>query len=336
MAISTSAVSLADYALNSNSPTVRAITYSLIDNGSVIQDLPLVTQKSMIANGVRFEGNLPTVSWAALNAEGVTTKGTPTAYSEQVYLIRNYIDVDKIFVEDINAIVDPRAAQVGAYTKSLTYDFNYKFLKNDHGTGDVNAPVGLRYRIDNGATFGVRSENKIDGGAVDLTQAAATQATANKFIELLDQLLWSVNSPEGTGVILYMNEVMKRRFAFVVRLMGTSGGFSIMTDQFGRSIQMYKGAQIRDIGYKQDQSTRIITVTETSTGAADTGSTYTSIYAVNFGTDFFFGWQFSEPNFNDLGLINNGVIYRIAIDWSVGLMNSSTRSIARLYGIKLS
>src|ERR1022692_1858904 len=187
MSISTSAVNLADYALQSNSPMVRSISYSLIDNGSVIQDIPLVTQASMVANGVRFEGNLPTVAWAALNSEGTTTKGTPTAYSEQVYLIRNYIDVDKIFVQDINAIVDPRAAQVGAYTKSLSYDFNFKFIQNDHITGDANAPVGLKYRIDNGGTFGVRSENKIDGGAVDLTHAAATQATANKFIELLDQ-----------------------------------------------------------------------------------------------------------------------------------------------------
>jgi hypothetical protein len=329
-------MTLADYALNSNSPVVRGITYSLIDNGSVIQDIPLVTQKSLVANGVRFEGNLPTVNWAQINAEGVTTKGVPTAYSEQVYLIRNYIDVDYLFVQDVNAIVDPRAAQVGAYMKSLTYDFNYKFINNDHITGDANAPVGLKYRIANGGTFGVRPENLIDGGGVDLTQAAATQATANKFIELLDQLLWSVNSPEGTGVVLYMNEVMKRRFAFVVRLMGTSGGFTTMQDQFNRTIQMYKGAIIRDIGYKQDQTTRIITNTELATGLATTGSTYTSIYAVNYGTDYFFGWQFNEPVFEDLGLINNGVIYRTNINWAVGLLNSSTRSIARLYDIKMS
>lgn len=335
MAIGAGTVTLADYALLSNSPMVRAVTYSLIDNGSVIQDIPLVTQQSLTASGVRFEGNLPTVNWSQLNAEGVTTKGTPTAYSEQVYLIRNYIDIDKIYIQDVNAIQDPRATQVGAYMKALTYDFNFKFLKNDHIAGDANAPVGLRYRIDNGGTFGVRPENKIDAGGVDLSQANATQATANKFLEMLDQLLWSVNSPDGSGVTLYMNEVMKRRFAFAIRLMGTSGGFETTQDQFNRTVQMYKGATIRDIGYKQDQSTRIITTTETSSGAADTGGTYTSIYAVNFSTDYFFGWQFSEPNIQDLGLINNGVIYRTMIDWAIGLMNSSTRSIARLYDIKL-
>lgn len=346
MAIAAGTVTLADYALMSNNPLVRAITYSLIDNGSVIQDIPLVSKKSFTINGARFEGNLPTVNWSQLNAEGVSTKGTPTAYQEQVYILRNYIDVDKYIVEEENAIVDPRASQTEAYMKALTYDVNYKFIKNDHLSGDVNAPVGLKYRIANGGVFGVRPENSIDGGGVDLSLAGMSQATANKFLVLLDQLLWSVDSPEGTGVTLYMNEVCKRQFAAAIRVMGTSGGFTIMRDQFDRTIQMYKGAIVRDIGYKADQATRIIAgngvsgsgaVGETAAGVDSTGAsaTFTSIYAVNYSTDHFFGWQFESPNVQDLGLIYNGVIYRTLIDWAVGLVNASTRSIARLFDIKL-
>lgn len=335
MAVSTSAVSLSDYALMSNSPLVRAVTYALILYYNVLQDVPLIDKKSLIANGVRFEGNLPTVNWSQLNAEGVTTKGVPTPFQEQVYLIRNYIDVDKLIVEDENQIVEPRAVQAEAYLKALTYDMNFKFIKNDHVAGDVNSFVGLRWRIDNGSTFGVRSENKIDGGGVDMSQAGMTQATANKFLEFLDQLLWSVDAPDGEGVILYMNEVTKRRINFALRLMGTSGGLAVTQDQFNRTIQQYKGAVIRDIGYKSDQSTRIITNTETAAGA-DGSSNYTSIYAVNFGTDHFFGWQFEPPNVQDLGLLNSGVIYRTLIDWAVGFMNTSTRSLGRLYDIKMS
>ena len=336
MAVSANSTSLADYALNSNSPMVRAVTYSLIMNDNIMQDVPLINKQSLIASGVRFEGNLPTVNWSPLNAEPVTTKGTPTAYQEQVYLIRNSIDVDKMYVRDENAIQDPRAIQVGAYLKALTYDMNKKFIRNDHITGDANAPVGIRSRIANGGTFGVRPENLIDGAGVDLSQAGATQATANKFLEFLDQLLWSVDAPDGTGVTLYMNEVMKRRVAFAIRLMGTSGGFDITRDQFNRTIEMYKGAVVRDIGYQQDQATRIITVTETAAGTADTGSTFSSIYAVHYDTDHFFGWQFADVNVQDLGLLNNGVIYRTLIDWACGYMNTSTRSLGRLYDIKLS
>lgn len=335
MAIGAGTLTLADYAMQSNSPLVRAVTFSLIESGNIMQDVPLMNKKTLTASGVRFEGNLPSVNWSQLNAEGVTTKGTPTPYQEQVYLIRNYIDVDKMFVQDENAITDPRATQVGAYMKSLTYDMNYKFINNNHISGDANAPVGLRARIDNGGTFGVRPENKIDAGGIDLS-STATVATANKFLVYLDQLLWSVGSPTGTGVVLYGNEVFQRQFTAAVRLLGTSGGFSTTQDQFGRTIDRYKGAVIRDPGYKQDQTTRIITTTETANGAADLGGTFTSVYAVNYGTDYFFGWQFDDINVQDLGLLNNGVIFRTLIDWAVGFMNASTRSIARLYDIKLS
>ncbi len=247
MAIGAGTITLADYALMSNSPLVQRVSFSLIENGSALQDIPLITKKSLIVNGTRFEGNLPSVNWAQLNAEGVTTKGTPTPWQEKAYFIRNYIDVDQVLVEEENAITDPRAIQLSAYLKSVTYDFNYKLIKNDHITGDANSVVGLRYRIDNGGSFGVRSENKINASGLDVTQANATQATANKMLELFDQLLWSVDSPEGTGVTIYMNEVFKRRLPFLVRLMGTSGGFSITQDQFGRDIEKYKGATLRDI-----------------------------------------------------------------------------------------
>lgn len=338
MAVSANALNMAQYAILSNDPLVTSVTFSLIDNGSVMaRDIPFANKASLIAAGVRWEGNLPSVNWTNLNEEGTTVTGTPTPYQEQAYTLRNNIDTDKIYVQDQNQIVNPRSAQLAAYLKAQAYDFNHKFIKNDHVTGDAKAFVGLRFRIDNGSTFGVRSENKINGGGVDLTQAAATAATFGNFLELVDQLLWSVGSPDGTGVVLYVNDVLSRRWSNLAGRFAGQGGWSQGTDQLGRTVAMYKNAQIRDIGYKADQSTRIITVTETSTGAADTGSTYTSMYAVRYGAeDGMMGWQFEGLQARDLGLLENGVIYRTFIDWTGGLLSTSTRSIARLYGIKLS
>lgn len=335
MAVSTSALNLADYALNSNSPEVRAITWSLIDNGAVAQDLPILTSEQLILNGVRFEGNLPAVNWSQINAEGVSVKATPTPYSEQVYTFRNYVDVDKLLVRDKNNITDPRATQASAMMKAVAYDFNDKFINNDHVTGDENSFIGVNYRVVNAK--GVRTENKIDAGGVDMSQSGMTQATANKFLETIDNALWAVDSPDGgPNIIIYCNEVMKRRWAFALRLMGTSGGFDITKDQFDRTIQTYKGAIIRDIGYKADQSTRIITNTFLSDGSANTGSTYTCMYFCNMATDHLMGWQFEPPNAQDLGLLNNGVTYRTLFDWAIGLNNVSNRSLARIHGIKMS
>jgi len=336
MAVSTNALTMAQYAIMSNSPLVQAITYSLIQNGSVMaDDIPFVDKQTLIANGVRWEGNLPTVNWSQINAEGTSTSGTPTPYQEQAYIIRNVIDVDKFLVLDQNQIVDPRGAQVEAYLRAVTYDFNDKFINNNHVSGNANAIVGLRGRIDSGSTYGVRSENKINANAVDLSSGGVSATSFGQFTEYVDQLLWAVDSPEGEGVVLYLNEVLKRRWERYLRQFAGQGGFSQAEDQMGRTVSMYKAARIRDIGYKSDQSTRIVTVTEAATGA-DGSSVHTSLYAVNYGTTHFFGWQYGPIGVEDIGLLEAGSIYRTSIDWAGGVMNASNRSIGRVYGIKLS
>ena len=351
MTVATTAVNLMTHAIMSNSPPVQAITMSLIDNGSIMaRDIPFASKKSLLANGVRWSGNLPTVNWAQINAEGTTTVGTPTPYQENAYIIRNYVDVDKYLVEDENQISDPRSAQTAAYLKGVAYDFNFKFIKNDHITGDVNSLVGIRYRLDNAALFGIPTANKIDAGGLDMRLATLTTASTkdggNALLERLDQLLWSVDSPEGDGVVLYMNEWMKRRLGTALRALGTDGGYAITTDQYGRSVTKYRNATLQDAGYKADQTTRVIagdntaassTVGELATGADGTGTSanFTSIYAVNYSPGHFMGWQFDTFGVTDLGLINNGVIYRTLLDWAGGLLPQHTRCMARLYDIRL-
>lgn len=346
MTIDSNAYSMAQYAVNSNDPMVKAITFSLLDLGTAMTDIPFVNKKSLVANGVRWEGNLPSVNWGTINSEPVTTVGTPKPYQEQAYVMRNSIDVDKVYVDDENAIMDPRGSQLAAYLKGAAYDFNDKFINNNHTSGDANSIVGLKERIDQGALYGVWSSAKIDAGGTDLSLSGLTATTANKFIEQITQLLWTADAQDGNGIVLYMNEVMQRRFATAIRTMGTSGGFDITQDQYGRSVTKFRNAVIKDIGYKSDQATQIIggnglsgssAKGELATGVTSTGSSavYTSIYAVNYGTDHFFGWQYEPLSAHDLGLLNNGVIYRTMIDWAGGLMNTNIRSIARLYDIKI-
>jgi hypothetical protein len=337
--IQSTALSFAQYAVQSNDPLVQEVIFSLLDIGTAMTDIPFVNKPTLIANGVRWNGNLPSVNWGTINSVPTGTIGTPTPYQEQAYIIRNNIDVDKYLIQDQNQIGDARGTQLAAYLKAVAYDFNTKFITNDHVTGNANAIVGLKYRINNGSQYGVRSMNKIDAGGVDLRLAtlttASTKDSGNSFIEYLDQLLWSVDSPNGDGVTLYMNEVLQRRMATLLRAMGTDGGFTITKDEFERTVMAYKGAVIKDIGYQSNQTSRIITNTENTDGTDSGTSTYTSVYAVNYSTDHFFGWQFEPLAAHDLGLLNDGVLYRTVIDWAGGLMNHSDRSIGRLYDIRM-
>lgn len=335
MAVSSSALTLAQYAIMSNDPLIQQITYSLLENANVLNDLPLVTKKSILVNGVRWEGSLPSVNWSKLNVDPVVTSGTPAAYQEQAYIIRNAIDVDRFLVEDENQIQNPRGVQTNAYLKSVAYDVNDKFINNDHLTGNNDAFHGLRNRIDN-AVFRTNSDCKIDTSGVDLSPGGMTLTTANTFIEYIQQLLDMMGAPTGMGVTLYMNDLMKRRFARAVRMMGPAAGWSVNQDNFGRPVEMYNDAKIRDIGRKADQTTKIITSTELNTGGAGS-STFTSIYGVRYGEDHVFGWQFDALSPKDIGLIGNGgSTYRMLIDWAFGIFQTGTRDIARLYDIKVS
>jgi len=297
----------------------------------------MVTAATLSTNGVRWQGNLPTVTWNKLNTEPTVTSGTPTPFSEQGYMVRNAIDVDHFLVEDRNSIQDPRGVQIEGFLAALSYDFNDKFINNDHVTGDDDAPVGVRARLDNPTTYGTLSELKIDAGAVDMTPGAMTAATANRFISYLTQMLQFLGRPYGDGVKLYMNDLMIRQFEQAVRMLGAGAGFMMTKDAFDRPVYNYRGAEIVDIGRKADQTTRIITSTEASTGLAGS-SVHTSIYGVVYGEDRLIGWQFQDmmQAIQDLGRIGNaGTILRTLIDWFVGLYPQHTRCFARIYGIKV-
>jgi hypothetical protein len=335
MLLSNAPVTLSQYLMMSNDPLVQVVTYSLIKDGMVLQDIPIATKPTLIANGMRFVGNLPSVNWVALNADAQNVSGTPQPYQEQAYIIREAIDIDKFMQIDQNAIADPRQVQSGAALKAIAYDFNDKFVNNDHVVGNVNSFVGLKYRINNGVTYGVNATGLIDaGGATADMSTGMTAATVNIFLELLDQALWAIDAPNGDpNVVIYMNDVLLRRIRRGLRLLGTQGGLDQTQDQFQRTIETYKGCTLRDIGYKADQATRIITTTETAAGV-NGASTFTSLYAVNYNDGYFMGWQMEPLVPEDLGKVL-GVTYRTLIDWAVGLVNVSTRSVSRIFDIKL-
>ncbi len=232
MPVASGSMTLGQWAMLSNNPLVQRVTMSLIQGGSAMTDIPFQNNETLYINGVRFDGGLPAVNWANLNDDSVTVSAQPSPFQEQAYILRNSIDVDEFLVRDRNNIQDPRSVQLQFYLAGVTYDFNDRFINNDHVTGNAKAPVGLRARINNPTLFGVRSENKIDAGGntASLGPSTMTAATANAFLEILDQALWSVDTPDGSPTtVIYGNEVFKRRINRAVRILGTQVGFSQTT-----------------------------------------------------------------------------------------------------------
>jgi hypothetical protein len=327
-------LTLADYAQHSNEPLIRKIADTMLRFGSLLQDVPLVTYRSMFLNGTRFVGGAgnASVGHRKINETPDTTKGVPKGFAEQAYIMSNNIDIDTVLLDDQNSVQDPFNIQLTHYLGMVTYQFNDLVINNNHITGDPDAPIGLRWRLDNPTLFDIPTEMKIDAN-VDISAGSNGPALMKK----IDQLLVRMGSPDGDGVVLYMNEDVAIQISFTIKLAGTSGGFSILRDNFDRSVTMYKNAVIRVIGRKADQTTQIITATETNAGA-DGASTYSSIYAVKYGEGWFRGWQMRtlEEAVRGPNLLDTGVQMRLTFDWPYGLFQEHPRAIGRIFDIKVS
>jgi len=325
------ALTLADQAVLSNDPLVKEITMSLHQTWNAIKDIPFYTSQSLRQVGVRYTneaGTIPMPTWSAINGEPNAVKGKPKSYEEQMYLIRNKITVDSRLLEQPNNIIDPVEAQVKIFLEGFAYDFNDKFINNDPsstaGTNSADCFPGLKYRLENRAAFDIPVDCLVSPASTVATldvSSTYNASEANGTISALQELFDNLNSPDGNGVVLYMNEETKRRFEFIIRALGAGTGFNTDVDAFDRSVDTYKGAKIRTVGRKVDGTTPVITAP----------ANFQDVYAVRYGTGYVQGWQSGPFKPEYLGKSKeNGIMHNVLFDWGMGLWMPNTRSIGRL------
>lgn len=335
MSVPSTSLTLAQYAQQSNAPLVQYVVNSLLSVDTVLSDIGFQTRPSMTVNGARLLGGLGTPDWRKINQSSAGTTSTLSPFSEQIYVLSNTIDIDRLIMMDQNAIGNPATVQVNALLEAWRYDIDDKFFNNNHTSGDADAPVGIRERLDSPTTWGTNTACKIDAGGVVITDAGMTAATANVLVKFLQRALDEIGVPDGTGCVIYMNRDMRRRLDMAIRIMGAGGGFDMTTDAFVRRVQVYRNAKIRTTGVKADQSTEIITSTEDTAGA-NGSSTYTSIYAVRYGDEFFNGWQMHPLLVQAIGSRpDEPTSFRTFLEWPLGIFQQHTRAVARVYDIKV-
>jgi hypothetical protein len=244
-----------------------------------------------------------------------------------MYLIRNKITIDKRLLDQQNTIVDPVEAQVKIFMEGFAYDFNDKFINNDPtSAASGNSPdcfPGLKYRLEHAADYDIPSDCLLAPANTVATLNTTTydMPKANGVISAIQELFDNMNTPDGDGVVLYMNEETKRRIEFLIRALGAGTGFATDVDAFDRTVDKYKGATIRTVGRKINGTTPVIT---SITNAQD-------IYAVRYGTGYVQGWQSGPFKPEYLGKSpENGIMHNILFDWGMGLWMPNTRSIGRL------
>lgn len=324
------ALTLADHAAISNDPLVKEITKSLHTTWNALKDIPLFTSPSLKQVGMRYlNSGIPAPNWTGINSEPVAVKGRPKSYEEQMYLVRNKILVDHVLLDQPTNIIDPIEAQVQIFLEGFAYDFNDKFINNNPVTGNIDCFPGLAYRMDNVSDFDIPSEMDISvpTSQATLKSGSIDPAKANGLFTAIQELLDNMNSPNGDGVVFYMNEFTKRQIEFAIRTMGIGAGFDVTQDSFDRPVEKYKAATIRTVGRKSDGTTAVIA----NNLAGPVASKSTHIYAVRYGTGYVQGWQSGPFKPTYLGLSKeNGVMHNVVFDWGVGLWVPHVRAVGRL------
>jgi len=317
------AYTLADYARLAPDDLTKGVV-DIFRRESPVMDLMSFENADQLSITVLRTKSLPSVGFRKINSSFAESKGTVEPVQESVFDLGGYVDVDKMMVK-AKSITDQRALQTDMFVTAISYEFQDYFINGDPAS-DPDGFAGLFYRIKNYHTAQHINANGLDVSP-DASGLAANQAT------LIDDMQALIHKCDGHQAdAIWCNDT------FLLRLMSAlraSGLMDTTQDNYGRWVATYgpNGPKLYDIGVKADQSTNIITNTETNDGSALTGGGATSAYAIRFGEKYLQGFQLYSLDVNDVGLLEDGVTYRTVIDWPVGIMITNPRSVARLSGV---
>jgi hypothetical protein len=258
----------------------KGIMMTILRYTSIMDVIPWENVDSLKIMASRW-ATLPTVAFRRVNEGYSPNEGTDEQVWEALYGFGGEIKFDRVFEKVRNVVVDPKVNETQKKLKAMAMTFNDYFINGDHAT-DPDGFEGLKKRIANSASRQSVYFAGAAGGSTAALDPTASAANANTFLSKFEEAHYKCNAGRVSAV--FMNETMYWGFGRVLRYLGSAGGslMDMTKDQFDRTQITYKGTRFIDVGLKRDQSTEIITDTET---ALDSGSDATSIYFASFGDD---------------------------------------------------
>ncbi len=315
------AVTLVDHAnqsANQGKEIQAEIAYWFLEESQVAQILPLASNLQLALQITNME-TLPTIGTRKINASFSESTGTFAQKIESKYIFGHDIDVDIVLVK-----ADPteRQTQRQMSAHAMAFKFNDMFINGDPASDEFK---GLSMRVDDVNADGF-SNQYIDAGSTNAANRGMLYDTTERqyFMDKIGELLDVTVGHRSSA--FFMNSKMYLAFEAAFR---RENVLRQDKDMFGRIINHWGDVPLLRIGVKADQTTEVITNTETLSG----GSEETSIYSVRFGEKmYFWGIQQEPMTVNDLGEVQSDPVFRDRVQWVVGMAVANPRSIARAYG----
>lgn len=258
----------------------------------------------------------------------------PDKVEDSLYIYSNEIKVPKELVDykDPKNVYDPLAWNIEATSKSMARQICDDVINNTPSE-NPDAIVGLRYRVDNDLS----SDQKIpasgtNGTALDLDPAGANyQQNIRQFKQIMDE---AKAQCAGQPTLCLCNQ------DFIIaqsRIWADSNYLKTTEDSLHRTFEDWTGMKYIDMGYRYNDTDRIIKSYENAYGVDGTAGTdkCTSIYMVTMGEEFWTMMQAEAMKVYDTHLDENNINYVTQFDWMLGQMITHPRSVVRVYGLKM-
>ena len=328
--------SLAQWAKLEKNPLKKGILIGLAQEGLIADLMTWRSIGGLNETGVRFD-SVPSPAFIPLDGTiaEATVDGHPLTHS--VYRLAHHIDIP-VPLEDSteDLIAKPSQKQTKLALKGAAYVINDRFVNGDQGT-DPNGFDGIEKLVGN-----LASGQTIGSTEIDLT-ASYTSAIGQSLIDLIHQGMAACEGHMPTAAFansdcLYQLERVLRR----EQLLGNDYNWKnapLEVDDPRRSLNtatskpafMYRGVPFYDLGFKADQSTKIIGNTYTEGGSTAHG---TRIYFIKQGPEDLEGIQNDPLHIMPIGVLESKDSYRFRLLWTLGLALWGPRSIVKCQGIR--
>jgi hypothetical protein len=289
----------------------------------LLEKMKFHTINSLKAKSLRIK-TLPTLQNRNLNASYTHSVGEIEPIEENLYLFGGRVDFDHQLEGSDDLISDPAAWNVKMYSKALAYGWNNDVINNTP-SANTKSVVGLRYRLLNDFSGQI-----VAGGGVDVSSDAATlSANFNTLFDAMASALYKCE--DHTCDLILTSDTVKLRIESGLRQLGL---FTTIKDAFGRTVTTWGegGPAIVDMGYKADQTTKVMADDEGTTGLPTGSAGKSSMMFVKLGDEYLTGVQRKS------GLQSfewqTGVLKHVELDWAAGLFITSPRSVSWLVNIQ--
>ena len=324
-------ITLAQLAALETEPLRKGIYLNIIRDAQIFEKIPFENVNSVHVIGTRWS-KLPTGgSWRRLNA-GYTAsqEGTVEQVEESLFIFGGEITYDRLLSKITNFIEDPVTVQTKMKMKALAYGWKNQFINGDIAT-EPDGFEGLKKRVANlPSRQTVCATTSTSAAPLDPTSSTAL---ARRYLDVMEEAKKYCNG--GQVDAMFANEAQILGIGRVMRYAQFNGNMLDVTkDTVGREFLTLNGKPVFDMGYKADQSTEIITNTET---AGDAGADSTSMYFASFDKEEgIYGIQLEPMKIYDPlngaeSPTSPAMIRRV--DWANGLAMFGSYGLVRLWNI---